>query len=382
MGNPKKILLFTDWYEPGFKAGGPIRSCVNFANQMKEDYELYIFTGDRDLRDADPYPEIEVNTWMEKDGLEVFYASPAALNWESILAQIQQIKPDYLYLNNMYSRYFTIYPLLFRRLGLTKAQVVLAPRGMLQQGAIHFKTGKKKIFLRLLNFLGIPKLIYAQATDEQEKEDIHKYLPRIKKVMVIPNFSSGIEDKVIPIKKNPGELRVLFISRIAAKKNVLFFLSLLTQLPATINVAFTIRGGIEDDNYWQEGKKIIGQLPNNISVHYEGPVNNSEVSSVIHQHHLFVLPTLGENFGHAIFEALAAGRPVLISDQTPWRNLSEQHAGWDLPLDEPAVFVQVLQQVADMNNDEFQQWCTGAWQYAKEFAESSGLKEKYKELFS
>lgn len=380
--NKIKILLFTDWYEPGFKAGGPIRSCVNFADQMKEDYELYIFTGDRDLGDTQTYPGIEVNNWVEKDGLQLFYASPASLNWENILAQIQKIKPDYLYLNNMYSRYFTIYPLLFRRLGLTKAQVVLAPRGMLQQGAIQFKTGKKKIFLRMLNFCGIPKLIYAQATDEQEKEDIYKYLPRIKKVMVIPNFSSRIEDKIIPIKKAPGELRVLFISRITAKKNVLFFLSLLTQLPATINVAFTIRGGIEDDNYWQEGKKIIGQLPNNISVCYEGPVNHSEVSSVIHQHHLFVLPTLGENFGHAIFEALAAGRPVLISDQTPWRNLSERHAGWDLPLDDPSAFVQVLQQVADMNNDEFQQWSNGAWQYAKDFAASSGLKEKYREMFS
>ncbi|HUN01316.1 MAG TPA: hypothetical protein PLS00_00565, partial [Niabella sp.] len=63
-------------------------------------------------------------------------------------------------------------------------------------------------------------------------------------------------------------------------------------------------------------------------------------------------------------------------------NLSEQQAGWDLPLDDPSAFMRVLQQAADMSDDEFQQWSTGAWQYAKNFAESAGLKEKYRELFS
>ena len=80
--------------------------------------------------------------------------------------------------------------------------------------------------------------------------------------------------------------------------------------------------------------------------------------------------------------ALAAGRPVLISDQTPWRHLAEQHAGWDLPLANEKAFVEVLQEAAGMDDETFQQWSIGAWQYAKNFTESSNLKEKYKELFS
>jgi glycosyltransferase involved in cell wall biosynthesis len=111
-------------------------------------------------------------------------------------------------------------------------------------------------------------------------------------------------------------------------------------------------------------------------------VPHRQVEQLINEHHLCVLPTLGENFGHAIFEALNAGRPVLISDQTPWCNLAEHHAGWDLPLSDENRFVQVLQQVADMDNEAFQQWSTGAWQYAKNFTGHSNLKEKYKELFS
>lgn len=375
-------MVFTDWYEPGFKGGGPIRSCVNFALHMKEMYEVFIFTGDRDWGDKKGYTNINANCWLEKDGIHLFYASPNALNRKNILFQIQSIKPDYIYLNNMYSRYFTIYPLLLKRLGLIKAKIVLAPRGMLQEGALQFKAGKKKIFLVVLNFLGIPKRIHAHATDEQEKLDINRYLPGMQSVTVIPNYSALSLPEYIVLSKNKGELRIVFISRISPKKNILFFLSLLSLLPASLKLHVTIRGGVEDEGYWNKCIEIMDNLSKNFCINYEGPVENYEVTKLIQQHHLFVLPTLGENFGHAIFEALSAGRPVLISDQTPWRNLCEHHAGWDLPLNNEAGFVRVLQEVADMDDETYQQWSRGAWQYAKNFSDSAHLKEKYLELFS
>jgi glycosyltransferase involved in cell wall biosynthesis len=63
---------------------------------------------------------------------------------------------------------------------------------------------------------------------------------------------------------------------------------------------------------------------------------------------LFFLPTLGENFGHAIFEALSSGVPVLISDRTPWQNLASQSAGWSFPLHEPQAFVASIETLAAM----------------------------------
>ena len=63
----RSILLFTDWFEPGFKAGGPIRSCVHFVQQMKEAYNIYVFTTDRDLNETAAYPNIETDTWLEYD---------------------------------------------------------------------------------------------------------------------------------------------------------------------------------------------------------------------------------------------------------------------------------------------------------------------------
>src|SRR5690349_16675687 len=78
----KKILVLADWYEPGFKAGGPIRSCVNFVQYMKDGYELFLLTTDRDMGDSRPYEGIETDTWLDKDGVSVFYASPQTLGWK------------------------------------------------------------------------------------------------------------------------------------------------------------------------------------------------------------------------------------------------------------------------------------------------------------
>ena len=97
-------------------------------------------------------------------------------------------------------------------------------------------------------------------------------------------------------------------------------------------ITFNIFGPLEDMAYWEKCRRIIEKLPANIQGHYQGILDHDEVIRVMAMHDLFFLPTHGENFGHVIVEALAAGCPILISDQTPWRDLEKEGVGWDLPL--------------------------------------------------
>ena len=148
--NKKSILLLTDWYEPGYKAGGPIQSCRNFAMAMSSDYSIWILTSDRDLGDAQPYENIKTDTWINgSEGPKVYYASPGRLGLKKMREIVEDIQPDYIYLNSMYSLNFTLLPLwlLFRK--KIRAQFVISPRGMLQEGALKFKSLKKKIFLKV-----------------------------------------------------------------------------------------------------------------------------------------------------------------------------------------------------------------------------------------
>jgi glycosyltransferase involved in cell wall biosynthesis len=380
MTDRKKILLFADWYEPGYKAGGPIRSCVNFVRQMQADYRIYVFTSDRDLGSSLPYPEVKADEWLTGKGdTEIYYSSPVNCSWQNIRRQIDVIRPDFIYLNSMFSPKFTIYPLLVNRLH-QRHPVILSPRGMLRESAIRFKTGKKRLFLRGLRTLGLHRAIHFHATDATEVRDIRRYFGNSSRVSMIANFpGTPVEEQNAPVKR-AGDLSLIFIGRIHPIKNLHLLLGILTGVQTTVRL--TVVGNLEDEAYWEKCKKIIAELPPHIRVEYVGEIANNELAAIIARHHIFALPTQGENFGHAIFEALALGKPVLISDQTPWRNLQLAGAGWDLPLDRPAAFREIIELTGGWGQQEYEKCCRSTRQYLKEYLSSLNLKQEYNKLFS
>jgi len=88
-----------------------------------------------------------------------------------------------------------------------------------------------------------------------------------------------------------------------------------------------------------------------------------------------------ESFGHAIFEALAVGCPVLISDRTPWKNLQEKKAGWDLPLSDIHLITKTLQIVTDMNDDDWQSYRNGSLNLAESYVKRLNVDKEYRILF-
>ena len=381
MSTASSILLFTDWFEPGYKAGGPIRSCVHFVHQMKGRYSIYVFTTDRDLNDKEPYAGVASDSWIEYDkGVKVFYCSPSQLSWGTIRKQINEIRPDFIYLNSMFSRYFTIYPLLMRRLRLMNSKMVLAPRGMLKDSALQFKSSKKKVFLSAFRNLQLHRLIHFHATDTTEEADVQKHFGRKVPVTLASNFPGMVKAYPGSIEKRKNELSVIFIGRLHPVKNLDFLLHSLEQVQG--NVTLTIVGNPEDKAYVEKCKSIISNYPPNIQIRFAGEIPNNQLPQIIAQHHIFALPTQGENFGHAIFEALSAGKPVLISDQTPWRNLTAVKAGWDLSLEMPGQFTQALQQAVEFDQQEYDGWSYAAWQFVQRFVQESDLQKAYNKLFS
>ncbi|HKP32216.1 MAG TPA: hypothetical protein VJT83_05795, partial [Chitinophagaceae bacterium] len=109
--NKPKVLLMADWFEPGYKAGGPIRSSVNFCQHLKNDLDIFVLTTDRDLGETVPY-DVKANEWMDHDAnVKVFYLSPDKITFNYLKEQIRKIAPDIIYLNSMYSKFFSLYPL-------------------------------------------------------------------------------------------------------------------------------------------------------------------------------------------------------------------------------------------------------------------------------
>ncbi len=350
---------------------------------MHELYSISVITSDTDLGESKPYEGIPANQWITRTpGVQVYYAAQKSLTAALIKDLIDSENPDFIYLNSMYSVRFTLLPLYHFWRKKIRAKVILSPRGMLRESAIGSKSTRKKLFIALLNSLQIPSKIIFHATDEQEKKDILHYFPRAKRIELIPNFSAELPSAVSEIEKNPGKLRCVFISRIMAIKNISFFLDLLKEVPDSILLDLSIYGEVEDENYWQEARQIIQSLPKHVRVTYYGPLPHTEVIAALDANHIFVLPTLGENFGHAIFESFSAGRPVLISNKTPWQNLRNQLIGWDLPLDNPKAWLNALIEATEWDQPAFDSWSRASRAFAARHVEQFNLKQDYLRLFN
>ncbi|WP_349431858.1 glycosyltransferase [Methylomarinum sp. Ch1-1] len=352
-----RVYVSVAFYLPGFKAGGPIKTIQNMVTQLDGDLEFWIVTRDRDLGDTEVYPSVQPNEWMELDSSKVLYLSPDHFNVKSFAKVINDANFDVLYLNSFFDVNFSIKPLIARRLGLIKpCPLVLAPRGEFSKGALALKAFKKKLYINLANWFGLYTNITWQASSELEKIDILNALNVDPASIFIAKDLPEKKSRVSNDQNNQvlSEVRLVFLSRISPMKNLNFALRVLSNVKSSL--IFDIYGPIEDENYWQSCLKWIDALPKYIKVNYCGAVNPAQVSHIFSHYDLFFFPTRGENYGHVIAESLSVGTPVLTSDQTPWLNLSDDNLGWDLPLESESLFIEKIEQVANMSRDARSIW--------------------------
>ena len=68
-----KILIYSDWFPPAFKAGGPIQSIYQLTQHLKEEYEVYVITTTQDLNDSIENQLSEKNQFITFNRIQVNY---------------------------------------------------------------------------------------------------------------------------------------------------------------------------------------------------------------------------------------------------------------------------------------------------------------------
>lgn len=346
-----KILIYSPFFIPAFKAGGPIKSILNITSACKDDFDFYVVTRDRDKGDECPFNSVELSKWSCKHQINIFYSKSNDLCVRKYLRHIDDISPPLIYLNSVWDIQFSFKLVLLHRLGFfKKSRLLIAPRGELSKGALSIKPTKKKIVLWVMRVSRLYKNIFFQATSIDEVEEIKKQLniPQ-EKIILARNIPSNNHIGLNKEQNNSSVLTLVFISRISEKKNLKFALEVIGRI--TCEVVFDIYGPIEDEEYWKECKRVINTLPSGIEVNYKGELLPDDVSNIFGKYHGFLFPTLGENYGHVIVESLLSGTPVILSDQTPWHNLEEHGLGYSLPL-ELDLFVNALNKFNQMRQLE------------------------------
>ena len=378
----KRVLVFIDWYLPGYKAGGPVRSMANMTAHLSDEIDFYIVTRNTEYGDKTPYKDIEPDRWTDHaNGVKVWYCSsgkPSLGLWKKL---IKETSPDWLYINGIYSPLFSILPLLAAKLA-GFWNIIVAPRGMLAPSAINVKQGKKKLFLRGAKILSLYKTVRWHVTNEKEGEQVKMQFGKNSGILVANNLPRKLTGKFEPIQKERGSLRLCIPARIAPEKNTLFALECLLQLSREVELQVDLYGQIYNQEYWNECLQLIESLPKNLKVSYCGIADAEEIPELLKKYHGVFLPSRGENFGHVILESFMAGRTVIISDQTPWRKLQELGVGWDLSLEKTEEFSQVIIELAFMESDTYSKLCQVAWKFGQKQAGTENLTQQYLHLFS
>lgn len=374
-----KVLIFIDWFLPGYKAGGPIQSIANLVNHLGDELDISIATSDKDLDENTSYPDISINKWITKDKYRVIYLDKAHQNKNRFKELLVEHNYDSVYFNSMFSVPFMLLPLWVAR--KTESKIILAPRGMLGEGALNIKKRKKQLFLMLFKFTGIAKKITWHATSWSEELEIKHHFGCEVNISMASNFSAMIVSKASPKEKVTNELELFFLSRIAKKKNLKAALGYLMKVDRKYSIVFTIIGPVDEADYWLECQQIINQMPAHIKVHYEGSIPNNKLPEYLVYKHSMMLPTLHENFGHVIMEAWQNGCPVIISDRTPWRDLEAKGIGWDISLDNPELFIKAIETAAAMDQDSFALMSKAAVAYAQTFTGNPAVLEANRKLF-
>ena len=369
-----KILIVMGGFFPGKKFGGPPVSVNNFCSLMEE-YDCYIVTRNHDMGSKEIYSDIN-NGWNERINCKVLYLDDKEYRYKRFKEVIEEINPNIIYLQGLFQSCIIPCLILAKRY---KIPLILAPRGELCEGAMKKKYKKIPyiIFLRIFRLLDN---ISFQSTSKDETDAIRRWLKvRTDRIDLLTNIPSiPLYDKSKTYKKQ-GEANFIFLSRIVSKKNLLAVIEYMFHVSG--NVRLDIYGTIEDKEYWNECKKKINMLPDNINVEYKGIVNHDQVHDTFKKYDAFIFPTFSENFGHVIVEALMVGCPVIISDQTPWSDVANVDGGWSIPIEKEEKYIQAIQEIIDADKEKEDTYKDNIRTYVHKKINISDIKKEYDNLF-
>ena len=372
-----RLLIMASLFWPQKKGGGPPISIMNIVQAIKDKHDIFIISNNHEVGESEPLKGVK-SGWNEFDFGKVYYVDYGKHDIKTILNLIEEIKPDVIYENSFFS-WNDMLPVCLYKKKNKAVKVITAPRGEFYPDRLRVGETKKHVYKILVRSAGLLKDIYFHVTGEQEKEYTKKFIgvdeDHIYNINNITRISPALEG----LGKEPGSIRLVFIARIHPMKNLLNAIRIMKNVKG--DVVYDIYGSIEDKEYWTECESEISQLPPNIEVNYCGMVEHDEITKVLSNYHMFFMPTVGENYGHSIAEALCCGVPVIISDKTPWTDINDNNCGAALGLSNLEKFADVINEYVSMNDTDYRNMSKSAKEYISRKTNTANTIKQYCNMF-
>ncbi len=321
--------------------GGPSQMVLGLSSALaRQGVEVTVLTTDSNGDTGQQPLDVPLNCPIEQDGYKIIYFrcapfrrykfSVELLKWLNLHAHTFNLA----HIHALFSPVSSVAATVCRRQQLP---YILRPLGTLDPADLRKKRQLKQLYAAILER---PNLAGAAA--------IH--FTSVQEAKISERFGVSTRDLVIPLGVNPikigeageEEVRsklgipkdvplVLFMSRIDPKKGLNLLLPALEALLAEgLNFHFVLAGtNPQDPNYEDKIRSQIQASPLRSHTTITGFVTGELKSALLQAADLFVLPSYYENFGIAVAEAMAAGTPVVISDQVHiCQEVRDSESGW------------------------------------------------------
>jgi glycosyltransferase involved in cell wall biosynthesis len=330
------IILLSDFFYPKFQGGGPVKSIFLLYKYFSNlGYKVSIITSSSNLNKSNSIP---------------FNSNFIYINlFQRIIFLLNLPINSVLWVNSFFSP-FTIIICIFVFFGLIKNKIILSPRGEVSIGALKFGFFKKKIWLYIFKLLKLNRFFILHFTAVEEKLFYEYYFKSKINSFVLSNLIDKDIYNFNKILRSDGPLKIVSIGRISAKKNLEFIFKVLNLV--NCEVIFHLYGPNLNDNYFHMLMEDGKNLPPNISFSYLGSLEPVFVPSTLISYDLYFSPSLNENFGHGIFEAMQVGVVPLISSNTPWCDINSIYP-LSFSLADINSFVNTIENLSIMSHSEF-----------------------------
>jgi glycosyltransferase involved in cell wall biosynthesis len=234
-------------------------------------------------------------------------------------------RTDVVHLCGVYG-FPTIPALIFSK--LFGRPLVWSTRGSLQ--ATHIwnaaRRRKAKFFWESVcrNIIGNNPHVVFHATSDAEQKVTQSLFPK-QKVVVIPN---GIEipESQRTLKPSNNQFNLLFVGRLDPIKGLEQLFSALRSLgDSSLRLTICGEGRPGYTNHLKNLVSSSSLLAKTVS--FRGHVIDLEKQAAFLSADICILPSINENFGNVVAEALSYGIPVIASKGTPWSHLEIQRCG-------------------------------------------------------
>lgn len=220
---------------------------------------------------------------------------------------------------------------------------VITPHGMLDPWCLSHKWWKKLPYYYLLEHRNLQHASAVHVTSSFEAVGMAN-LGFDAKTHVIP-LTVEMADGQERTYQDEHPLSLLFFSRLVPIKGLPSLLQALALLRERAGMAVVLKiAGQGSSEYLSELHAMVNSLKISESVEFVGFLQGEAKSKIFADADVFVLPSYHENFSLSTAEAMAAGLPVIVSDQVGIaQEISMAAAGIVVPIDSPVALADAIE---------------------------------------